>query len=143
MKKILLLFILSLFPILAFSQTEIMYDYDYAGNRIKREIMMIVQKSQTKKQALNQLEFYTDKVNSHLIKIYPNPTRGELRVCISNFISPDQCRVELYSLQGDQLINRDIKMDVLTFDISNQPNGIYLLKITINKSITTWKIIKI
>lgn len=82
MKKILLLFILSLFPILAFSQTEIMYDYDYAGNRIKREIMMIVQKSQTKKQALNQLEFYTDKVNSHLIKIYPNPTRGELRVCI-------------------------------------------------------------
>lgn len=36
----------------------------------------------------------------------------------------------------------DMRTDNFDIDISSQPTGIYLLRITINNSSTTWKIIK-
>ncbi|EFA92861.1 hypothetical protein HMPREF0650_0333 [Hoylesella buccalis ATCC 35310] len=48
----------------------------------------------------------------------------------------------VYSIQGTQIFAFDVSSDNADVDISNQPNGVYLLQITINGQSTTWKIVK-
>ena len=44
---------------------------------------------------------------------------------------------------GSTNFDRDcVKTDNIDINISDQPTGIYLLRITINNNSTTWKIIK-
>ena len=50
--------------------------------------------------------------------------------------------LEVYTTLGVQILARKVETDNIDINISNQPNGIYLLHITINGQSTTWKIVK-
>lgn len=113
-----------------------------AGNRTKREIVISSLGAMAKKQYSNSLDVSSEKLREHFVKINPNPTQGNLKVGISGLKNSDKCYLELYSVQGVQILAFDVNSDNTDVDISNQPNGIYLLKITINGKSTTWKIIK-
>lgn len=142
MKQNYLLLCFTLLPLASFAQNRIEYSYDAAGNRIKREIVISATRAMAKEQAVDSLNLYSDKLNEHAVKIYPNPTRGALRVSISGLRSADECQIGVYSTHGAQIMLTAVNTDNVDIDISNQPTGIYLLKITINKKSTTWKIIK-
>lgn len=142
MRKIFLYFCFMLFPAFVFAQSKIGYAYDMAGNRIKREIVMSASQAMAKKQSFESQDFYSERLREHSVKIYPNPTQGNLKVSISGLETSDKCRLGVYSIQGTQIFAFDVSTDNADVDISNQPNGVYLLQITINGQSTTWKIVK-
>ena len=142
MRKIFLYFCFMLFSAFVFSQSKIGYAYDMAGNRIKREIVMSASQAMAKKQSFESQDFYSERLREHSVKIYPNPTQGNLKVSISGLENSDKCHLDVYSIQGTQILAFDVNSDNANVDISNQPNGVYMLQITINGKSTTWKIIK-
>lgn len=143
MKKIYICLTFLFFPFLSIAQSKIEYTYDAAGNRIRREIIMQAQKAKVRQQAIDpERQFFPDKLEDYNIKIYPNPTHGFLKVSISGLKSTDKCSMCLYTIQGTQIITDNVNKDGFEINISNQPIGIYLLRITINNNSTIWKIVK-
>lgn len=143
MKKYYLLFYLALLPVVSSAQDRIGYSYDASGNRVKREIVMPVPKAMAKRQNFSSdNQSFSDMLRDHSIKIYPNPTKGALRICISGLKGTDKCSLEVYTTLGVQILAKKIETDNIDINISNQPNGVYLLQITINGKSTTWKIVK-
>jgi len=143
MRKFHLLFYLALLPVVSSAQDRIGYSYDASGNRLKREIVMSAPKAMAKQQnfAVDSHAF-TDMLRDHTVKTYPNPTEGALQVSISGLTGTDKCSLGVYTAQGAQVLTENVKTDNIDINISNQPNGVYLLQITINGRSTTWKIVK-
>ena len=143
MRKFHLLFYLALLPVVSSAQDRIGYSYDAAGNRVKREIVMPVPKAMAKQQTFAaDGQAFTDMLRDHTVKIYPNPTEGALQVSISGLTGTDKCSLGVYTSQGAQVLTENVKSDHVDINISNQPAGVYLLRITIKNHSTTWKIIK-
>lgn len=143
MRKFHLLFYLALLSVISSAQDRIGYSYDVLGNRVKREIVMPVPKAMAKQQNFSSdNQSFSDMLHDHSIKIYPNPTKGALRICVSGLKGTDKCSLEVYTTLGVQILARKVETDNIDINISNQPNGIYLLHITINGQSTTWKIVK-
>lgn len=97
MKKLYVcLALLLFFPFLSRAQSEIAYAYDAAGNRIRREIVMQVQKAKARRQLSDTArQSFTDMLNDHGIKIYPNPTYGFLKLWIYGLKDTDKCFMSL------------------------------------------------
>ncbi|WP_257998968.1 T9SS type A sorting domain-containing protein [Hoylesella buccalis] len=143
MRKFHLLFYLALLPVVSSAQGRIGYSYDASGNRVKREIVMPIPKAMAKQQNFSSdNQSFSDMLRDHSIKIYPNPTKGALRICVSGLKGTDKCSLDVYTTQGVQILAKKIETDNIDINISNQPNGVYLLQITINGKSTTWKIVK-
>lgn len=141
MRKFHLLFCLALLPVVSSAQDRIGYSYDASGNRIKREIIM--QPSKAKQQTFEtERQVFSDMLQEHDVKIYPNPTDGILKVRISGIKNTDKCSLAIYTMRGDRVMLDERQQYNFDVNISNQPAGIYLLRITINNQSTTWKIIK-
>jgi len=77
------------------------------------------------------------------ITVYPNPTRGLLRVDIANVEIPKDARIYLYNVQG-AMVRQLIDISAINeLDISEQPAGTYIMRIMMDKdNISTWTIIK-
>lgn len=135
--------ILTLLPVVSSAQGRIGYSYDAAGNRVKREIIMPVSKTMAKQQNFSSdNQSFSDMLCDHSVKIYPNPSKGVLKICIFGLKDSDKCYLGVYTTQGVQILAEKVKTDNTDVNISNQPNGVYLLQITINGKSTTWKIVK-
>lgn len=85
---------------------------------------------------------FTDDIDKRNVKIYPNPTQGQLRVDISRLDNGDKCTLSLFTISGDLIFKDSNAGTTNNIDISNQEPGLYLLKITVNENTSTWKIIK-
>lgn len=133
-----------LISLASMAQSKIGYTYDAAGNRVKREnIMQHFQGSEAKRQTFNSnTQTSSDIVDDHSIKIYPNPTEGNLTIGISGLKKSDESSYGVYNIQGAQILTNNIDADNFNIDISCSPSGIYLLKITINNNSASWKIVK-
>lgn len=143
MRKFHILFYLTLLPTVSFAQDRIGYSYDASGNRVKREIVMPVPKAMAKQQNFSSdNQSFSDMLRDHSIKIYPNPMKGALKICISGLKGTDKCSLEVYTTLGMQILAKKVESDNIDINISNQPNGVYLLQIVINGRSTTWKIVK-
>ena len=135
--------ILTLLPIVSSAQGRIGYSYDAAGNRVKREIIMSVSKTMAKQQNFSSdNQSFSDMLCDNSVKIYPNSSKGALKICIFGLKDSDKCSLGVYTTQGVQILVEKVKTDNTDVNISNQPNGVYLLQITINGKSTTWKIVK-
>lgn len=135
--------ILTLLPVVSSAQGRIGYSYDAAGNRVKRQIIMPVPKTMAKQQNFSSdNQSFSGMLCDHSVKIYPNLSKGVLKICIFGLKDSDKCSLGVYTTQGVQILAKKIKTDNSDVDISNQPNGVYLLQIAINGKSTTWKIVK-
>ena len=77
------------------------------------------------------------------ITVYPNPTRGLLRVDIANVEIPNDARIYLYNVQGAMVRQLMDISAINELDISEQPAGTYIMRIMMDKdNISTWTIIK-
>ncbi|MEI6556114.1 MAG: T9SS type A sorting domain-containing protein [Paludibacter sp.] len=91
----------------------------------------------------NQSPSVTDILKPDRIKITPNPTDGEFEVYINH---PDSksVTIQVFNMMGSLVYSdiADVGLGKRIY-LNDQPNGIYLLKITNkNGKITTEKIIK-
>lgn len=76
---------------------------------------------------LNSTAKVTDIKRDKDIEIFPNPSKNKLHLSDA----PDQNMISIYTING-LLIDRLKAEEKQLFDIQNIPNGIYMLKFTIN-----------
>ena len=142
-RKSLVLACMALLPAVAFAQDRIRYVYDAAGNRVRREAAVSVQKAMARRQAVvSEEKTQPDMLRELSIKILPNPTDGLLRVSIYGIGDNDKCSLDVYTPLGALILTKQVADGVADIDISNCPAGVYLIKIIVNNSLTTWKIVK-
>lgn len=115
------------------------YSYDQSGRRIRREVVMAPQNARADKTASISEEL----IDNRKLRIYPNPTCGLLTVEISGYENDDKCEVSIFSKSGILIKSLQVDSNVTTIDISDQPADMYLMRIVINQSVTTWRIIKL
>ena len=66
-----------------FSTRKNWIQFDAAGNRVKRQIIMPVPKTMAKQQNFfSDNQSFSDMLCYHSVKIYPNPSKGVLKICI-------------------------------------------------------------
>jgi len=138
--KIFIVFFFALFSFFfAQGQTKkVVYSYDLAGNRIKREIVMQVQVKST----VVEEKVYTERLAEASLHIYPNPTEGLLKIELKNVPFDQKATFMLYDMTG-QLILKKVNVSVSEeINISDKPSGTYILKISSGEIQSEWKIIK-
>ena len=136
MKRVNVFLFFVIFSLSLSAQKKVMYAYDAAGNRIKKEILF--EQSQSK----SQVVAYSDMLDEKEIKIYPNPTEGELRVEIFNELKKTEGIVTVHGNNGAMIYTTPIINGSASLDISSCPNGLYILHVKIGDCVSSWKIIK-
>jgi len=146
MKQFIFLLGMLFLAVSCFSQNRVEFGYDLAGNRVSRTIIMTLSfASQNPQQQEEEEEeepaIYTDVLAEAQIDIYPNPTEGLLRVDIRNLPEGKKADVVLFNLSGKKIISKQTDFST-EIDITDQPTGVYILKIIVGEEQTDWKIIK-
>ncbi len=145
MRTFLLLYLLLLPILFSFGQDKIGYAYDAAGNRVKREIVLPVRKTKSKHGTAKPVSHdLSDRLSGHTVTVSPDPSGGSVTVRLSNLSASDRCTVAAYTTQGAAVFSSQLVAGngyaVARVDLSRQPAGVYLLKITINDNTSTWKV---
>lgn len=126
------------------------YSYDDAGNRDYRgpEIKLTSKKSAQIIDSTATLEnqpeenLVEEKLGETVVKIYPNPTRGQLRVEITGFDPAQQSAIYLYTLSGTMVTAKQPLTGDDVIDLSSNPLGTYILKLKLGEKVSEWKVIK-
>ena len=132
-----------------FSQDKVEYTYDAAGNRLSRTIILesqlrsaAIAGQEPEEETAPQERVYSDKIDQSNIRIYPNPTKGILKIEITRTTEGNPIHIQLYDISGRMLLNEPDAAPFTDLNISEQPAGTYLLKIFSDNRTTQWKIIK-
>jgi len=117
------------------------YTYDDAGNRVIR--MYIILKSNPVNTEINAEDTasITDRSINQEYTIHPNPTRSTIQIDIPGTEEIVK-QITIYSIQGAQICSSQQSDSAITIDLSNQPNGVYILVCQMNNHRKEWKIIK-
>lgn len=134
------LILFTLFIVLAssISAQKVIYTYDAAGNREKREKAAGTRSSSEEATE----EIFTEELGKSTVNIYPNPTEGYFKVEITNFDRNASASLAIYNAQGVVLLKQNVNSPVTDLDIYSRPSGLYILQITLDGESSTWKIIK-
>ena len=125
---------------LVFSQNKISYEYDNAGNRISRKVVPMFRSEVAEE--TEEITTYMEVIEDLEIRIFPNPTDGIISIELDNLPDNVLADISLYQLSGS-LIDRKANIGFSTsFNITDQPAGIYILKIVAGDKQSEWKIIK-
>jgi len=150
--KILTVVMLALASLTSLAQ-DIEYGYDDAGNRITRKI--IGPKMEDAPSAANsteknyksgnnesEVEVYNDMVGEKQIKIYPNPTRGKLKIDMVNYNNNLEGSIQVFDISGRMVNNIPTLTETMQIDITNEPAGSYIMIIVVGNEKSEWKIVK-
>ena len=143
-----------LFTVFCNAQT-IQYDYDNAGNRIARRVINITKApkavipeeeeeeaaEEPEEEAENVLAF-TEKIGEIQTHIFPNPTKGILKIEISGADKAEEITLTLYSGQGATLVEQKIQQGNNTLDLSTYSTGWYILRLQTGDYRKEYKIVK-
>jgi hypothetical protein len=129
--KSLYLNIMFLFMCLSiYSQTTytLKYVYDNAGNRTQRYLYSsgVKDADEIKESDNKETPYFAD-----VIKIYPNPTTGELTI---DFLLAEEKQIDVtvFDQNGRVLFEQDISGCTDQIDLTPYPSGTYLMKIAID-----------
>lgn len=75
------------------------------------------------------------------VAIYPNPTDGLVTLQLKN-TKNESATIEVVNIVGEVVYSLTKNLSSVSIDLSSQPNGIYLLKVTTNEQQTVEKLIK-
>lgn len=75
---------------------------------------------------------------NNTVKIYPNPTSGSVSIIANSLINV----LELYDVQGRLLQSAKVNSTSAALDITNKPQGMYIVKVISDNGIATEKILK-
>lgn len=135
------------------AQTTFSYSYDNAGNRTKR--VEIVLKSgaidptannggEESSETTNELlkPDATDRLGDITLSIYPNPTKGLITVKADNMNEGTKCQIIIFDSSGKLLVDKPWEQGNALIDLSEYPQGFYLVKFIAADKTTQWKVIK-
>lgn len=124
-----------------FAQTKVYaFEYDASGNRIERQLIQL--KSTSVAGDNQQQEVFEGTLDKREIKIYPNPTKGNLVVEIPFNDEQPQLTLQVYSMRGTLISEQLATSETTIVDLNRQPAGMYILRIFSGQSVSEWKIVK-
>lgn len=145
-KQIAVLFLLSVLSLWIspniYAQQRIKYTYDESGNRIKKEIVLSSTRSVPGNMEEEEPATYEEKLRETQVTIYPNPTKGILKVDISGVDKFENAQISLYDLTGKLLQQWTSISQSNVIDLAGQTPGMYIMQIAYNGQVSRWKIIK-
>lgn len=144
MKKEVILTICLLFSCVVYSQTNFSYDYDLNGNRITREIIVLksqMAESENVQDTISQ-DLSSQVIKKDDIKIYPNPTRGNLKIELNTNSDIEKIQINIINIQGQLVYKTNELENSYTINLSSEPKGAYILIMQVNEKRYEWKIIK-
>ena len=146
-KSILILLVIAIMaPLKLFCQSGIKYTYDAAGNRTKREILVLSKsgsgssfiENTTLKESIKDDTFLPE-----MFKFFPNPTTGALEVeAPANPENIGIYSVTVTDINGKMIIDIKIESGRTILDLSGHQDGIYILRLNNGRRSSVWKIIK-
>ncbi len=142
MKTIILLCVLFCITKIVTAQS-IEYTYDNSGNRIKRELVTATISSESV--AIDSLDEspIEDYWEDREIKLYPNPTKGNLIVGIYGGDEDDLYSYKIFNSNGKILKSKEnFSIGEYTLDLESYSAGLYFLVLQCDGSKKTYKIIK-
>lgn len=140
MKSFFLIILLSLLGITEIqAQQQVGYTYDLSGNITSRKVISLSMRSSIDSTTISRSSFEDKEVN---VKIYPNPTKGILRISIDNLDLQENMDILIYDLSGRLLINTKREGSEIELDLSSYQNGTYILRLIRNNEKSEWKILK-
>lgn len=77
--------------------------------------------------------------DNNTLSIYPNPFANQFLV---NYKPSNKTTVEVYNLLGAKVSSQQITQYLTLLDLSNEPNGVYFVRVTDGKEVITRKVIK-
>jgi hypothetical protein len=141
MKKLSLYLIFFLAVQLFFAQEHVLYDYDFAGNRVSRKIIVLESPELRKLSKDIDSIMVSDIVKDFEVRIYPNPTKGYLGVELFG-VKNDNAHIVLYNQQGVALNKISVVDGYNSVDMTFFSQGWYVLCIYANDTKREYKIIK-
>jgi hypothetical protein len=149
MKNYLLLLFLG-FSLFVKAQDKITFDYDNAGNQIKRELCISCNKAGYKTTAPKEITAIVEEdlqkfTPDDVISYYPNPVKEELYLKWELVAGKTVGSIYLYALNGQVLktYNNLDKANNLNIPFFNYPVGTYLVVLVYNDGVQkTIKIVK-
>ncbi|MCL2040058.1 MAG: T9SS type A sorting domain-containing protein [Bacteroidetes bacterium] len=90
----------------------------------------------------DEQEEYTETLDSIKFNIYPNPTKGLLKVTINTEVKIDDLKIELYDINGKKFIEKSVISTEIELDITDAYKGNYLMKVFVNDKPYYWNILK-
>jgi YD repeat-containing protein len=123
------------------AQATYSFTYDASGNRLSRIIPLKSAHITYKDTLASQLKTFDDLIGKQLVKIYPNPTKGLLKVELPH-LENQNATLQVYSAKGALIRNIVVTGTFTLIDLSSQGVGTYILRISIGELSADWKIIK-
>ena len=137
---ILILYSININCLFSQSASKIIFSYDQAGNRISRVI--VLESSQAvRQQPIDTLEL-KDASGFGELRIYPNPTIGQIHVLIPHSEAVQSGYIQIYDIEGQMLLKQDAVTGDNAVNMSEFIPGWYVLRITQGELSTEFKIIK-
>ena len=120
-----------------YARTPIKYEYDRVGN-ITLRYKISVQNLQKKTSGTNP-----EPIAGKAMKVYPNPTRGVVKIVFSGMGDAIDVQTRLYNSKGS-LLKSEIgnSSAPISIDMSSYPPNWYILKVIAGKEAKEFKIIK-
>lgn len=81
----------------------------------------------------------THTLETSEVNVYPNPSTGMVSVMMPT--NTKNFEVIVYNVVGEQITNKNVNSNFDKVDLSNQPNGVYFVKVTSNGEVTTKKVL--
>ncbi|RKT58296.1 putative secreted protein (Por secretion system target) [Coprobacter fastidiosus NSB1 = JCM 33896] len=124
-----------------YAQTPIRYEYDRIGNvilRYKISVQNLQRTIQEKTSGTNP-----EPIAGKAMKVYPNPTRGVVKIVFSGMGDAIDIQTRLYNSKGS-LLKSEIgnSSAPISIDMSSYPPNWYILKVIAGKEAKEFKIIK-
>lgn len=115
------------------TQDSVVFSYDENGNRISRGLLFkrIVEPHQ---------DLLSMPATSY--ELFPNPTPGQFSVILKEHDAKTKSHATLITLSGTIIEEKDLTSAQTSFDLSSQPDGIFVLEIDSPEGHQAWKVIK-
>lgn len=118
------------------------FKYEGIGTDIFSASILVNNKSEIVKNSGQVLdELVVSDQNNFNLKLYPNPNNGSFTIDFSNEISTE-AKALVYNSLGTLISEEKIDNNKTLFDLTDQPNGIYFVKISDGENVYHEKIIK-
>lgn len=117
---------------------NIQFNYDASGNRIERKVINLSRSADNS----NPEAIMEETIGKISLEFYPNPTKGEIKVLISGTQEIYSGTISIFNFKGQEVLTKKISSSETSVNISNQPPGIYIMYVIINKEKKSWKVIK-
>ncbi len=140
---LLLTMLLSVFiSVVCYAQTTVEFGYDNSGNRITRTVISLksasIQPGSSDSEQDDKL--LEDQIGLQETRIYPNPTKGLLRIDFPNLTS-HEATIRVFDSHGKLIVQQPAARSA-EVDLSVYPPGFYIMTIHIGQDKKEWKIIK-